>query len=107
MALQRVGDVVADDLLGQALDDGRLADAGLADQHRVVLGAPAEHLHDPLELAGAPDDRVELLLAGELGEVATELVEHERAALGRLALAGRPRRRLPAPAASLPPCGPW
>ena len=28
---------------------------------------------------GATDDRVELLLAGELGEVATELVEHERA----------------------------
>ena len=27
----------------------------------------------------AADDRVELLLAGELGEVATELVEHERA----------------------------
>ena len=30
-------DVAADDALGQALDDGGLADAGVADQHRVVL----------------------------------------------------------------------
>jgi hypothetical protein len=28
--------------LRQALDDGGLADAGLADEHRVVLGAAAE-----------------------------------------------------------------
>ena len=41
-----------------------------------------EHLHDPLGLAGAADDRVELLVAGELGEVAAELVEHERARRG-------------------------
>ena len=33
----------------------------------------------------AADDRVELLLAGELGEVAAELVEHERARGLRLA----------------------
>ena len=37
LALERLGDVVGDDLLGQALDDGGLADAGLADEHRVVL----------------------------------------------------------------------
>ena len=77
LVVQRLGHVVADDVLGEALDDGGLADAGLADQHRVVLGAAAEHLHDPLDLALAPDDRVELLLAGELGEVAAELVEDE------------------------------
>ena len=34
----------------QALDDRRLADAGLADEHGVVLGAAAEDLHDPLHL---------------------------------------------------------
>ena len=38
---QRVGHVAGDDALGEALDDGRLAHARLADQHRVVLGAPA------------------------------------------------------------------
>jgi hypothetical protein len=31
---------------GRALDDGGLADARLADEHRVVLGAAREHLHD-------------------------------------------------------------
>ncbi len=87
---ERLGHRVVGDGLGQALDDGRLADAGLADEHRVVLGAAREHLHDALGLAGAADDRVELLVAGQLGEVATELVEHERAGLGAglAALAG-------------------
>ena len=35
---QRLGDVAGDDAVGQALGDGRLADAGLADQGGVVLG---------------------------------------------------------------------
>ena len=69
---------------GQALDDGGLADAGLAQQHRVVLGAAREDLHDPLDLGLAADDRVELALGGELGQVAAELVEQLR---GLLALA--------------------
>ena len=42
LVLQPLGHVAADDALGQPFDDGRLADAGLADQHRVVLGAPAD-----------------------------------------------------------------
>ena len=84
LALEGLGHVVGDDLLGQALDDGGLADAGLADEHGVVLLAPRQHLHHALDLLRAADHRVELLLARLLGEVATELVEHERA--GRLAL---------------------
>ena len=40
-----------------------------------------EDLHDPLELAGAADHRVELALAGQLGEVAAELVEDLAVAL--------------------------
>ena len=49
------------------------------------------------------DDRVELLLPSELGEVASELVEHQRAALGGLTLAARARtaRRLLAPGRAL------
>ena len=54
LALQRLGHVVGHDLLGQALDDGRLADAGLADEHRVVLGAARQHLHHALDLAARP-----------------------------------------------------
>ena len=76
LALQRLGHVVGHDPLGQALDDGGLADAGLADEDGVVLGAARQHLHHPLDLLLAADDRVELALAGELGQVAAELVEH-------------------------------
>ena len=82
MPLERLGHVAADDVGGEALDDGGLADAGLADEHGVVLRAARQHLHDALDLLLAPDHRVELLVARELREVATELVEHERAAMG-------------------------
>src|SRR5205823_756530 len=75
LAVQRLRHIVGDDALGESLDNGGLADAGLADQDGVVLGAARENLHHPLDLALAPDDRVELLLPCELGEVATELVE--------------------------------
>jgi len=71
-----LGHVPAHDVLRETLDDRRLADAGLADQHRVVLGAAGQHLHDPLDLLLATDHRVELALAGRLGEVPAELVEH-------------------------------
>ena len=57
---QRLGDVTRDDPLGEALDDRRLADAGVADQHRVVLGAAGEHLDDAADLLVAADHRVEL-----------------------------------------------
>ena len=39
-----------DDLLREPLDDGGLAHAGLADQHRVVLGAAGQDLDDALDL---------------------------------------------------------
>ena len=64
LVLQPLGHVAADDPLGQPLDDGGLADAGLADQHRVVLGPPAQHLDDAADLLVAADDRVELAVAG-------------------------------------------
>ena len=70
LVLEPFGHVAADDALGQALDDGGLADAGLADQHRVVLGAPRQHLDDAANLLVAADDRIELALRGQLGQVA-------------------------------------
>ncbi len=57
---EEVRHVAVDDLLREAFDDGRLADARLADQHRVVLGAAAEHLLHALELVVAADQRIEL-----------------------------------------------
>ena len=70
LSLQPLGDVAGHDALGQALDDGGLADAGLADQHGVVLGAAREHLDDAADLLVAADDRIELALARDLGQVA-------------------------------------
>ena len=89
LVAQGLGDVAVDDGLAQALDDGGLAHAGLADENGVVLGAPGEDLHDPLHLLVAADDRVELALARRGGEIAPELVEDGRpgghALLGRAA----------------------
>ena len=76
------GHVVGRDALGEALDDGGLADARLADQHRVVLGAPRQHLHHPFGLAQAPHHRVQLVVLRQLGEVATELIQDVRRARG-------------------------
>ena len=63
LLVERLGHGALDDVGGETLDDRGLADAGLADEHRVVLGAAGQHLHDPLDLLLAPDHRVELLLA--------------------------------------------
>ena len=49
----------------QALGDCRLPHAGLADQHRVVLRAPREHLDRAPDLLVPPDHGVELALLGE------------------------------------------
>src|SRR5437868_6630521 len=46
------------------------ADAGLADEHWVILGPPAENLHRPADFLVAPDDRVQLALPRQLHEVA-------------------------------------
>ena len=58
------GHVAVDDPLGEALDDRGLADAGLADQDGVVLGAAGEDLDDAADLVVAPDHRVELAVLG-------------------------------------------
>ena len=75
---EEVRHVAVDDLLRQALDDRGLADAGLADEDGVVLGAAAEHLLHALDLVLAPDQRVERVLHRRVGEVAAELGEQRR-----------------------------
>ncbi len=109
LVLERLGHVAAHDALGDALDDGRLADARLADEHRVVLGAAREHLHHAADLLVAADDRVDLALAGELGEVAAVLLERLELPLGilvgdALAAAHAGERREELVVASTPPC---
>ena len=82
LVLEPLGHVAADDPLGEALDDRRLADAGLADQDRVVLGAPRQDLDDAADLVVAADDRVELARPRLGGQVAAVLLERGVGALG-------------------------
>ena len=70
LALQRLGHVTVDDAQSEALDDRGLADAGLADQHRVVLGAARQHLHGAPDFLVAADHRVEFPRPRDLGDVA-------------------------------------
>ena len=91
-ALEALGHVAGDDALGEALDDRRLADAGLADQHRVVLGAAREHLHRAAHLVVAPDHGVELAALGDRREIAAEARERVVALLGVLVVGASARR---------------
>ena len=75
---EEVRHVAAHDLLREALDDRGLADAGLADQDGVVLGAATEHLLHALDFHVARDEGVEAVLQRRLGEVAAELREQRR-----------------------------
>ena len=70
LVADRLGHVAVDDAERQALDDRRLADAGLANEHRIVLGSAGQHLDGAADLFVAADDRVELAPAGGLGQVA-------------------------------------
>ena len=75
LVAQPLGHVAADDPLGQALDDGGLADTGVADEHRVVLGLARQDLDHPADLGVPADDRVELAGAGVGDQVAAVLLQ--------------------------------
>ncbi len=75
LVLEAFRHVLPNDALCQPLDDGGLADAGLADEHRVVLGAPGQHLNHAPDLVVSTDDGIELALPRELGEVAAVALE--------------------------------
>ena len=62
--------------MGETFDDGSLANSGLTDEHRVIFGTTRKNLHDALHLALATNDRVELFVARQLGEVAAKLIKN-------------------------------
>ena len=84
LALQTFGNVAAHDALRQSFDDRRLADAGIADEHRIVFRAPREHLDDAPDLFVATDDRIELAALGFEREVAAVALERFVGAFGIL-----------------------
>ena len=75
LVLQRLRDIARDDLLRQSFDYGSLANTGVTNQRRVVLGAAGQNLNDTLDFLAAADNRVELALTGSGGQVAAELLE--------------------------------
>ena len=75
LAAQVVGHVVGGHALGEGLGDGGLADAGFADDHRVVLGPAVEDLEHAADFDVAADDGVEFALGGETGDVGGVAVE--------------------------------
>ena len=60
---------------GEPFDDRGLADAGLADEHRIVLRAARQHLDDAANLFVASDDRIELAAARKLRQIAPVFLE--------------------------------
>jgi hypothetical protein len=76
--------IAAHDALGQALDDGGLAHAGLADEHGVVLGTAGQDLDHPADLLVATDDRIELAFLGQCRQVAAVTFERLVLVLGIL-----------------------
>ena len=88
LVLERFRHVAIDDAQRQALGDGRLADAGLADQHRIVLGAARQHLDRAADFVVAADHRIELALAGLGGQVARIFLQRIEALFGIGAIGG-------------------
>ena len=86
LVLEALGDVAADDPLGEALGDGRLADAGLADQDRVVLGPAADRTWMTRRISSSrPMTGSSLPARASVGQVAAVLLERRVGALRVLA----------------------
>ncbi len=88
LVIEALRDVAIDDAQREAFHDGGLADAGLADQHRIVLGAARQHLHGAPDLLVAADHRIELAVACRLGEIAAVFLERVIGVLGRRRIGG-------------------
>ena len=73
--LQVLGHIAPDDTLGQTLGDGRLADARLTDEAGVVLRLTGQDADDISNFLVTANDGVQLLLAGQVNEVLTILLQ--------------------------------
>ena len=68
--------------MADAFDDRGLADAGLADQHGVVLRAACEHLDHAADLFIATDDGIDLVGSCGCSDVARVLLERLKLVFG-------------------------
>ena len=67
--LDTFGHIPAHDALSQSFHDGGLPHARIADQDRVVLGAPGENLNHPADLFVPANHRVQLALFRLLSQI--------------------------------------
>ncbi len=79
-AFEDLGDVVLQEPDGKPFGERRLADAGVADEHWIVLAPPAEDLERALQLRRPANERVEQAFTGAIGQV--QRVRAERIARG-------------------------
>jgi hypothetical protein len=86
--------VAVGDAQREAFDDGGLADAGLADQDGIVLGAARQHLDGATNLLVAADHGIELAGARLRRQVARVFLERVVAVLGARALRSAPLANL-------------
>ena len=75
LRLEALRHVARSNALSESFDDGCLADARFADENRVVLGSPRQHLHDATNFFVATDDRVDLACTGTRSEVDAVLLQ--------------------------------
>ena len=86
-ALQHLRHVLPGDAQGQAFHHRGFAHAGLAGENGVVLPAAQQNVHQLADLRIATDHRIDMAIAGPLGQVGGELVERRslrQPALARL-----------------------
>ena len=85
---QHLRHFAVDDALGQPFRDRGLADAGLADEQRIVLLPAAQHLDGAVDLGVAADHRIDLAVARLLVEVDAIGIERLALLLGVLVALG-------------------
>ncbi len=82
LVLEAFRHVAIDDAQRQALDDRGLADARLADQHRIVLGPPRQNLNGAADFLVAPDHRIKLAVTRGLRQIAGIFLQRVIGVLG-------------------------
>ncbi len=82
LVFQRFRHVTADDPPGQPLGNRCLAHARFANQHRVVLRAPRQHLHHPPDFLVAPDHGINLPRPRQRRKVAPIFLQRLKFVLG-------------------------
>ncbi len=83
---QAFGHFALDDALRETFHNRGLADARLADQHGIVLGAPLQHLDRAADFLVAADHRIELAAFGARGQIDAVFLQRLALFLGVFAL---------------------